>query len=359
MAILKYLKRGGTRVLDTVRAGDLRSTVKMFRLYGQALRKEPEGVCLPNEIQFEVSNICNLHCPMCSYSRNDTEARRSLLSRETFHAVLDQLPDLRAINLTGLGESLLNPDLAHFVEHASRRGIRTAMISNGLLFNAGKTETLAAAGLVTLGLSIESGLEEAYAARRLGGSLEKFKAALEVLRQARRSRAPCFSVSFNVLLTPENVNDPAHIRSILDLAKAHEIPEISFQNPHDMKQHFGEPYSPAFAARLAALFCQVSERAQAVSITCHFPSMERARNCCYYPWVYPYITALGEVLPCCVIPQFGDYQTIVRELSFGNAITTPLAEIWNGEKAVAFRRSLGRGQPHPYCLRCSKYWNIL
>lgn len=359
MAIFKYFKHGGRRVLAAVCRDGLRGTVGMLRLYSQALRKQPDGVLLPQEIQFEVSNICNLHCPMCSYGRNDTGTRRPLLSKETFDAVFDQLPDLRAISFTGLGESLLNPDLCHFIRRAADRGVRTAMISNGLLFNARKAENVAEAGLAQLGLSIESGLPDAYASRRLGGTLEQFKASTEVLTALRRSRSSCFTISFNVLLTPDNVQDPVHIQTIIELAADREVPEITFQNAHDIQQHFGRPYNDALKNQLAVCFEKAKDYAQNKGIRCRFPSLERASNCCFYPWVYPYVTALGEFLPCCIVPQFGDYNTIIEELSFGNVVKTPIREVWNGTRAVAFRHSLRGEKPHPYCVRCSKYWNVL
>ena len=71
------------------------------------------------------------------------------------------------------------------------------------------------------------------------------------------------------------------------------------------------------------------------------------------------MTALGEVLPCCIVPQFGDYNAIIEEMTLGNAAKTSMAEVWNGPRAVAFRRSLASDTPHPYCARCSKYWNVL
>jgi SAM-dependent methyltransferase len=72
MAILKYVRRGASRLLATVQQRGLRSSFGALRLYSQAIRKKPGGVSLPQEIQLEAANICNLHCPMCSYGRNDT-----------------------------------------------------------------------------------------------------------------------------------------------------------------------------------------------------------------------------------------------------------------------------------------------
>ena len=75
MAIFKYLTKGALRVVETVRQDGIAASLGTLQLYSQALRKQPAGVALPREIQFEVSNVCNLHCPMCSYASNVTGAQ--------------------------------------------------------------------------------------------------------------------------------------------------------------------------------------------------------------------------------------------------------------------------------------------
>jgi radical SAM protein with 4Fe4S-binding SPASM domain len=53
---------------------------------------------------------------------------------------------------------------------------------------------------------------------------------------------------------------------------------------------------------------------------------------CYIPWYSCIVSTDGEVYPCC-------YHS-VRGTSVGNALTTPFPEVWNGERARAFRRAL-------------------
>jgi radical SAM protein with 4Fe4S-binding SPASM domain len=50
---------------------------------------------------------------------------------------------------------------------------------------------------------------------------------------------------------------------------------------------------------------------------------------CIIPWVYLEIFPEGTVTPCCA-----------NILTLGDIKTTPLEEIWNGEKMNRFRRSL-------------------
>ncbi|MCQ2788829.1 MAG: SPASM domain-containing protein [bacterium] len=56
-------------------------------------------------------------------------------------------------------------------------------------------------------------------------------------------------------------------------------------------------------------------------------------NCiCINPFTYCEIHLNGEVYPCC--PAWCNYY------SFGNVFTTPFDKIWNGEKAVYFRKKM-------------------
>ena len=57
---------------------------------------------------------------------------------------------------------------------------------------------------------------------------------------------------------------------------------------------------------------------------------------CRRPWELSYITAEGEVLPCCFVPFVTDAQW--QENVLGDLKTQTLTEIWNGERYREFRR---------------------
>ena len=78
------------------------------------------------------------------------------------------------------------------------------------------------------------------------------------------------------------------------------------------------------------------------------PGGERPWAGCHRPWTTTYITANGNVLPCCISPfSTRDYAALV----LGNVWETPFAEIWGGAR---YARAPGRpGHPTRPCTRAS------
>jgi radical SAM protein with 4Fe4S-binding SPASM domain len=76
---------------------------------------------------------------------------------------------------------------------------------------------------------------------------------------------------------------------------------------------------------------------------------------CRRPWTLMYITATGNVLPCCVAPfSERDYQSIV----LGNAFERPVMDIWNDYLYQKFRTSLVSDSPHDACKNCGVRWSL-
>jgi MoaA/NifB/PqqE/SkfB family radical SAM enzyme len=101
---------------------------------------------------------------------------------------------------------------------------------------------------------------------------------------------------------------------------------------------------------------RIKQYSNSKNIEIILPSTIISKGKCYYPWVYPQVTATGEVLPCCIIPQFGDYDHIIQKYSFGNILNTPFNTIWNGFKAKLFRKKY---QQDSFCQHCTKNQGIL
>jgi MoaA/NifB/PqqE/SkfB family radical SAM enzyme len=76
---------------------------------------------------------------------------------------------------------------------------------------------------------------------------------------------------------------------------------------------------------------------------------------CQRPWTLSYVTANGNVLPCCISPWVArDYEALV----LGNAFTTPFGEIWNGERYQRFRFQFESDVPPDPCRGCGLLWSL-
>src|SRR5579859_6732502 len=78
----------------------------------------------PVEAYFEVANRCNSKCATCPLTFSPQEDARQL-SFDEFKTLVAQLPDLRRAVLQGIGEPLLNRDLAPMIAHLKACGVYT------------------------------------------------------------------------------------------------------------------------------------------------------------------------------------------------------------------------------------------
>jgi radical SAM protein with 4Fe4S-binding SPASM domain len=74
---------------------------------------------------------------------------------------------------------------------------------------------------------------------------------------------------------------------------------------------------------------------------------------CTRPWRSTYVTANGNVLPCCIAPfSTNDYEGII----LGNLLERPMTEIWSAEEYEVFRRAHASDQPPEACRGCGSRW---
>jgi MoaA/NifB/PqqE/SkfB family radical SAM enzyme len=80
------------------------------------------------------------------------------------------------------------------------------------------------------------------------------------------------------------------------------------------------------------------------------------RRACMRPCKLMYITANGQVLPCCVAPfTSAPYASIV----LGQTARQSLGEVWNGERYRAWRSALlSEDNPPVACRGCGADWSL-
>ncbi len=116
----------------------------------------------PVEAYFEVANRCNSKCATCPLTFSPQEAARQL-SLDEFRSIVDQLPDLRRAVLQGVGEPLLNRDLAPMIAYLKSRQVYTVFNTNAALLTYRRQVDLIASGLDELRVSLDSSTPETYA----------------------------------------------------------------------------------------------------------------------------------------------------------------------------------------------------
>lgn len=326
--------------------------VRNFRTlvnYSLAFLKTPLA-STPLEIQVELSSACNLNCQMCSLKKSTQ--KNKFLTPDNFEKIIQEFKPQK-VNLTGMGESLLNPHFEKIIEICHTNKIAYSFISNLQLLNSKNLLALKKYPAETISVSMESGIEKTYEKIRRGAKYQKTVTNLKTLQKLISTNSLKTELVINIVYLDFNLKKLQHLTKIIDLAYELKIHKITSQNTHLLSPYFKKLYHQN---KMSNIFSILKNYADSKNINFLFPNTKVSHNHCYYPWVYPQITSNGEVLPCCVIPQFGSYDTIVKKYSFGNVINQPIRNIWNNLKARKFRQLHSNTFP---CKYCSKNKGIL
>jgi len=314
---------------------------------------------LPRFAQIEPVGRCNLACRMCTVNeRGDAVGELSL---ERFRALLDQMPGLEELHLQGLGEPMLHPQFFEMVALAAARGIRVSANSNLTLLTPARAQACVSSGLAALSVSLDGASAPVYESIRRKASFAKVLRNLGRLVQARDEAGSPLHVRLVMVLMRANLHElPALVR----LAHAHRVPELLVQR---LSSDLGQPDLPARyipikqyvdGAQLQqpdldkarAVFDDARALAHTLGLTLHLPRLAAPPQGgrCDWPWTQLYITAAGELLPCCMVAT-------ADRASFGNVFDEGLPARWHSEAARSFRAALAGPTPPAVCRSCALY----
>jgi MoaA/NifB/PqqE/SkfB family radical SAM enzyme len=326
-----------------------------------------DPVCL----YLEVSNECNLACKTCPITYGKVEEPASL-SVEQVKYLASQFPTVKRVVLHGVGEPLLNRELAKVILWLKEKGIYVLFNSNGTLINKRWREALIESRLDEIRLSLDAATPETFArvrGRPLFDVIIRNIKALTALKTERGSLTPLVSLWLTGLR--ETLNElPDFIR----LAHSLGIDGVYLQrlvywkgNSDDQMARPEQSLFNSLGHEEEELIKSAEELAGALGVSFEAsgattPSaslsgaaQEHPWSACMRPWTLMYITARGSAFPCCIAP-FSTKD--LGRLSLGNAFSRDLATIWNGEKYQDFRRRLLSADPPECCKGCGACWSL-
>jgi radical SAM protein with 4Fe4S-binding SPASM domain len=292
---------------------------------------------MPTRLVIEPSSICNLKCAICPHGRGDLKRAKVIMPFDMYRTVTDEAARyLFGITFAGMGEPLLNPDLARMIAHAHGRGIYTQVFTNLLPLNRPAAEGLVRAGLDRIIISLDSATPETYSKMKSLDGFDRLTANWALLRSCRadlKKSLPRISVSF--VATKYNKD---------------EIPEAEkIARRIGCEEFFVKSVNLCNAGQGPASFSS-SDLPVAGHNRYDFNKAGRnARPLCPWVWNSSMIYANGDVGPCC-------FDTAAENV-LGNITRHTLGEIWNGRAFQDFRAAAIRDlNSIPICKACtSKY----
>jgi pyrroloquinoline quinone biosynthesis protein E len=125
------------------------------------------GIEAPLALLAELSHRCPLQCPYCS-NPVQLEKKTGELTTDEWKSVIDQAVELgmHQIHLSG-GEPTVRNDLEEIVEHCTKTGLYSNLITSGVLLNPDRIEKLEKLGLEHVQLSFQD--TESENADKIGG----------------------------------------------------------------------------------------------------------------------------------------------------------------------------------------------
>ncbi len=314
----------------------------------------------PKSITFRICGQCNLNCKMCFYRNANILNKNQLVPFTLFKAVIDQVYQHKLfIGLTG-GEPLLHPEILKCVHYAKEKGLPCSMATNGWYLSRYAAE-LATSGLDLLSISIDGPGEINDKIRgRSGINQRAYEGIREVLKFKKRPL-----VVINTCMQADNYE---HIAEVVDEAIEVGVDGMNVQTlwtrrPESVTMHnqlfpgyaMGEEWFDASLLNIDFdVLWKVLEKARSKDIYVNlFPFstiqqirtwyqeprnlLQNHRQLC--PWMFANVFYDGTLRSC-------------DDIVLGDLKINGFWEIWNGERARDFRKTLRRHKNFPICAGC-------
>jgi radical SAM protein with 4Fe4S-binding SPASM domain len=314
----------------------------------------------PIHLQLESTDACNLNCTTCS--RDILVEKASLLGRKLWHRIIDEMRPTN-INVSGIGEPFLHPDIYEIIKYAKDRGAGVNCATNFTRIKDNH-KNLVECGIDQLKVSIDAVDSETFQLIRGEDSWQEIIDNIrEVNRWKKKLGSTTPSVRFNFALQQFNY---LQCVDLVELAQDLEVDGIYYQflSYVDMEDRKGILTGEMSKDKLLEQITESDRRARKYGIQTNLDLWHRdfelfwnrmqpldEYECnnrrCYMPWISTWLGADGWVRPCPVMPWTLD------EGRMGHLSTQSFAEIWNGDKYRELREALSRGErPTRSCKTC-------
>lgn len=316
---------------NAIRKKPFRAIMSSFSAY-----RSSSKASLPFKLKMECSAICNLKCKMCPLNEG-LKRKQGVLKFSNFKKVFDEI-NPAYLNLTGIGEPFLNPDLFKIVKYAKEKNAMVKLDTNGTLLNQENIRKILKTKIDIISISIDGTDKSSYEKIRVGANFDAVKNNIKALVRERKKIKSPTSIHMFFVLQMDNIKKlPNFIRLGEELGV--DYMAGSFVVPLGKNKNIkNEIFSYKDVKRIIKQTQELAKKVKfEVSIN---PLLEYLRlendkefynekKPCYMPWYSTFITWDGWVNPC-------DF-SCDNEFIFGNAFQESFKKIWNNEKIRNFR----------------------
>jgi MoaA/NifB/PqqE/SkfB family radical SAM enzyme len=271
--------------------------------------------------------------------------------------------------MQGIGEPLLNRDLAQMIAHLKARDVYVVFNTNAALLTRRRQIELINSGLDELRVSIDGSTPETYLKVR---GIAAFGRVIDNVGEMIRTRHELESrtprVSFWMTGLRENLSE---LPDLVDLAARLGVDEVYLQRLVFWGEGLAVADQSVFstdAAEATAIVTEAEQRAARHGISLRGADALSPRaslierrpadepwRACSRPLRLAYITAQGTALPCCIAPFT---EAPFDDLRLGNVLADGIDAVWHGAAYARFRERLYSSDPPPSCRNCGLAWSL-
>lgn len=294
----------------------------------------------PRSIGLDFTWECNLNCIMCAHRVIKLDKKN--LSSDEFKHILSEMPNLKQVNLVGLGEPLMNPYFFEVLDIARSRNIKVAITTNGTLLNEENIKRLNDS-LSRVVVSIDTPYPANYEAIRRGAKLSDVIENVKKLKDLKSE----IEVEIQAIIMKDTIEGlPKLVELARDLkARGCYLLHIASLDPYNDRQVITSHDSGA-----SHYLKRTEELAKNYGMKFVSRPLQPEMKHCLEPWFEPFIALNGDIYPCCFIyriPEpFTEWHAGVSldvplyQYRMGNIFKDSFKKIWKGDNFKQLRKAV-------------------
>ncbi|KNY28614.1 radical SAM/SPASM domain-containing protein [Pseudobacteroides cellulosolvens] len=303
-----------------------------YKKYREKWVQNPKNFILedgPINLDIEITNCCNLKCPMCprtvmindNVPVNGGNFNTGFMEFSLYKSLIDQAVELgiKAVKLNWLGEPTMHKDLVKMVAYAKDKGILDVLINtNGVFVNKKIAKELIEAGLDKLLFSFDSPYKEDYEKIRIGADYEEVIENIKYVNKLRNDLNKINPITrVSMVMMRENQHQ---FKDFLDMFKDH-VDIVAWSEYTNKEELLGD------------------ERKRI--------KRKKIKNfACAQLWQRMFVSWNGNIAVCCA--------DVKMEYAIGNAFKEKLKDIWKNDRYQYLRNMHmeGKYDSIPICSKC-------
>jgi MoaA/NifB/PqqE/SkfB family radical SAM enzyme len=315
--------------------------LNLLRSAGNLLHRRLHPWSMPLHMQFELTNYCNLRCPICPTGIRSVERRPVAMEVELFERVMTEVgPYLLTASLWNWGEPLLHPQLEEMLRVARKYPVVLLLSTNGqTLDDEGVQKALLRQPPSHLIVAIDGLTDETNSRYRTGARLRPALDGVHRLAEQKRSRGQLLPLlHMRYLVMKHNQHELPRVKAFardngFDLISLRRLSLIDMESPDAAHGAFAPD-----AEHWRAYKYQGGQR--------------RHRNdfICLQPFWFPTLLADGTLVGC--------EQDYNAQQAFGKVSEkVSFTDLWRSRKAAGVRSTIrDHAGELSFCRNCP-YWD--